>query len=254
MKKNIIDIHSHIIAGIDDGPKHLNIALDMIKRAESLGTKDIVATPHFRRGYFETPFNEVKMIANYLKSFVKAEGLNINVHYGQEVYFSERILDDLDKGLIGTINDSRYMLLEFPMRKIPKEAVDYIYELNLKGITPIIAHPERYLDVIKNPERLNELIDEGCLFQLNAGSIRGDFGRDVKKTSETLIKHSVYGFIGSDAHDNNRRRTGILDECREVFKKNRRIEEIFAENTEKLLKNEEIFFQGNRVKKRGFFK
>lgn len=253
MKENIIDIHSHIIAGIDDGPKYLNVALEMIKRAESLGTKDIVATPHFRRGYFETPFNEVKIIANYLKSLVKEEGLNINIHYGQEVYFSERILEDLEKGIIGTIDEGRYMLLEFPMRKIPKEAVDYIYEINLKGITPIIAHPERYLDVVKNPERLNELIEEGCLFQLNAGSIRGDFGRDIKKTSEILIKHGIYGFIGSDAHDNNRRKTGILEECKEVFKKNKNLEEIFMENTEKLLKNENIFFEGEKIKKRGFF-
>ena len=132
--------------------------------------------------------------------------------------------------------------------------VQYIYELRIRGIIPIIAHPERYSEVIRNPEVLNDFIEEGCLFQLNAGSIRGDFGKDSKKTAELLVKNGVYSFVGSDAHNNSFRRTGIKEECKEVFKRNIDLRKIFMENSIKLLNNEEIEFTGNLIKKkRGLF-
>lgn len=250
----MIDIHSHILPGIDDGSKKISITLDMIKRASLDGTTDIVATPHYRKGYFYVPYKEVKEIATNINKLVKEEGIDCNIHYGQEVYYSESIIEDLENGEIGTINGGQYMLVEFPMRRIPSEATDYMYELKLRGITPIIAHPERYSEVIKNPEILNSFIEEGCLFQLNAGSIRGDFGKDVKKTAEILIKNNIYAFIGSDAHNNSNRNTGIKEECQEVFKKNKELEDIFLENFNKLLNDEEIRFEGKMIKKKkGFF-
>ncbi|MGG7078805.1 tyrosine-protein phosphatase [Clostridium sardiniense] len=246
----MIDIHSHILPGIDDGPKKLEMSLDMIRRSYEEGTRDIVATPHFRRGCFDTPYSEVKKIVSYFNELVKGEELDINIHYGQEVYYSDRIIEDLEEDLIGTINGGQYMLVEFPMRKIPSEAVDYMYELRLRGITPIIAHPERYSEVIKNAEVLNPFIEEGCLFQLNAGSIRGFFGKDVKKTAEVLIKNSVYSFIGSDAHNNSSRNTGIKEEYKEVLKKNKDLEDIFLESSKRILNNEDIKFEGKMIKKK----
>lgn len=120
----MIDIHSHILPGIDDGSKSIKMSLDMIKNSYEEGTRDIVATPHFRRGCFETPSNEVKDIVKYFNGLLKEEGLDITIHYGQEVYYSDRIIEDLENGLIGTINGGRYLLIEFPMRKIPSEAID----------------------------------------------------------------------------------------------------------------------------------
>lgn len=249
----MIDIHSHILPGIDDGSKSIEMTLDMIKRAEREGLKNIVATPHFRRGCFEITYNEVKDLVLKINKLLESEGIDIKVHAGQEVYFSEKIIDDFEEGIIGTINDGKYMLIEFPMRKIPKEAADYMYELKLRGVTPIIAHPERYSEVISNVEVLNQFIDEGCLFQLNAGSVRGDFGKDVKKTAEKLIKYGVYSFIGSDAHNNKSRNTGILEESQEVFKKNSYLEEVFLDNSKKLLNNEDISYEGSKLKKKKFF-
>lgn len=248
----MIDIHSHILPGIDDGSKSLGMTFDMLKKAEEEGLKDIVATPHFRRGCFDEPYKEVKEIVQKINKFIKAEGININIHTGQEVYFSDRIIDDFEEGLIGTINDGKYMLVEFPMRKIPSDAADFMYELKLRGVTPIIAHPERYSEVIKNIEVLNDFINEGCLFQLNAGSIRGDFGKDVKKTAEKLIKFGAYAFIGSDAHNNKNRNTGILEEYQEVFNKNILLKEVFLENSEKLLRNEDIQHEGTKLRNKRF--
>lgn len=249
----MIDIHSHILPGIDDGSKSIEMTLDMLKRAEREGLENIVATPHFRRGCFEVTYNEVKDLVSKINKLLELEEIGVKVHVGQEVYFSERIIDDFEEGIIGTINDGKYMLLEFPMRKIPKEAADYMYELKLRGVTPIIAHPERYSEVISNVEVLNDFIDEGCLFQINAGSIRGDFGKDVKKTAEKLIKSGVYAFIGSDAHNNMGRNTGILEESQEVFKKNNYLEEVFLDNSKKLLNNEDIYYEGSKLKKKKFF-
>ncbi|MDO5040447.1 CpsB/CapC family capsule biosynthesis tyrosine phosphatase, partial [Clostridium sp.] len=116
-----------------------------------------------------------------------------------------------------------------------------------------IAHPERYSEVISNVEVLNDFIDEGCLFQLNAGSVRGDFGKDVKKTAEKLIKAGVYSFIGSDAHNNKSRNTGILEESQEVFKKNILLRSVFLENEVKLLNNEDINYEGSKLKRKKFF-
>lgn len=248
----MIDIHSHILPGIDDGSKSIKMTLEMLKKAEAEGIMNIVATPHFRRGCFDTPYSEITEIVKKINSFIKSEGVTINVIPGQEVYFSEKIIDDFESGVIGTINGGKYMLVEFSMRRIPKEALDYMYELKLRGITPIIAHPERYSDVIGNIEVLNQFIDEGCLLQLNAGSIRGDFGKTVKKTAEKLIKAGAYSFIGSDAHNNQNRNTGIVEELEEVFNKNILLKSVFLENEVKLINNEEIKYRGNKLKNKRF--
>ena len=122
----MIDIHSHILPGIDDGSKNINMTLQMIKMAEKSGTKDIVATPHFCRGYGETPYDEVKNLVGEFNKLAKGEGLDINIHYGQEVYYSEQIIDDYKSGLIGTINNSRYMLIELPMRSFDRDTLEVI--------------------------------------------------------------------------------------------------------------------------------
>ena len=169
----MIDIHSHILPGIDDGSKNINMTLHMIKMAVKSGTKDIVATPHFCRGYGETPYDEVKKLVKEFNKLAKGEGLDLNIHYGQEVYYSEQIIDDYKSGLIGTINDSRYMLIELPMRSFDSDTLEVIYELQVKGVIPILAHPERYRPIIEKPERINKFIKEGFLFQMNSGSIEG---------------------------------------------------------------------------------
>ncbi|MDB2116101.1 tyrosine-protein phosphatase [Clostridium paraputrificum] len=250
----MIDIHSHILPGIDDGAKNINMTLHMIKMAVESGTKDIVATPHFCRGYGETPYNEVKNLVGEFNKLSKGEGLDINIHYGQEVYYSEQIIDDYKSGLIGTINDSRYMLIELPMRSFDSDTLEVIYELQVKGVIPILAHPERYRPIIEKPDRINKFIKEGFLFQMNSGSIEGQFGNSVKKTAEILLDNNIYNFIGSDAHNDTNRCTGI-DRGIELAKKKSKInEELFRESGRRLLNNEDIEFIGEKVKeKKGIF-
>lgn len=246
----MIDIHSHIISGIDDGSKNTEMTIKMLEMAEESGTTDIVATPHFMRGRFEVTYKEVIDEVENLKKLAKENSININIYSGQEVYYSRNILEYYNQGMIGTINNTRYMLIEFPMLEFNiEEAINTLYELQIRGIVPIIAHPERYKKFIKNPSQINLLIKEGMLFQVNAGSINGDFGRDVKKTAIKYLNNNIYSFIGSDAHRDKGRNTDIKNvieilECNQI--------KSFINNGKAMLKNEEIEFRGIPIKEKKF--
>lgn len=247
----MIDIHSHVIPGIDDGAKNEEMAIEMLKMAEKCGTRKLVVTPHFMRGRFNYEYNEVTEEVNNLRKLAEENNIDIEIYKGQEIYYSERILKYFNDGIIGTINGSRYMLIEFPMLEFNmEEIVDNLYELQLKGITPIIAHPERYKPFIKKPSLINQFIKEGYLFQLNAGSLTGEFGKDVKKTAELYVENKIYNFVGSDAHRVERRNTD-LEEFLNIV--DRRYLRIIKSSSEDMLNNEEVEFLGNMIKEKKKF-
>ena len=152
--------------------------------------------------------------------------------------------------LIGTINNTKYMLIELPMLEFNlDEVINTIYELQIRGIVPIIAHPERYKPFIKKPSMINALIKEGMLFQMNAGSITGSFGKDVKKTAARYLEHNVYSFMGSDAHRDRGRDTDITEALKCLERSQRRA---FISNSEAMLENEDVAFRGTAVKEKKF--
>ena len=255
----MVDLHSHLIWSIDDGSKSKEMTTNMLKQAVRGGTTKLVLTPHYLQGYYEVQINEVKERANEVKELVKELGLDLEIYCGQEVYYSERILESYLNKKIGTINDSRYMLIEFNMRNFSiKEVVEVLYELQLRGIVPVIAHPERYYRFINKPSLINEFIKEGFLFQLNLGSITGDFGKDVRKTAEIFLKNKIYSFIGSDAHRDEKRNPDMSNGVEALKEMDRNYFNYFKDSGERLLKNEEILFLGSKVKERkgllGLFK
>lgn len=246
----MIDIHSHIINEIDDGSKNIEMTINMLKKAEQSGTTDIIATPHFMRGRFEVEYNEVVKKVEGLREIAKENNININIYAGQEVYYSKNILEYYNDKIIGTINNTKYMLIELPMLEFNiDEVINIIYELQIRGITPIIAHPERYKLFIKKPSMINSLIKEGMLFQLNAGSITGNFGKDVKKTATKYLENNIYSFIGSDAHRDIGRDTDIK-EALGILEINQR--RSFINNGKLMLKNEDVIFNGSLVKEKKF--
>ncbi|GKX67446.1 tyrosine-protein phosphatase [Inconstantimicrobium mannanitabidum] len=250
----MIDTHSHVLPGIDDGAKSVDITLEMLKHAEQDGVKKIVATPHYCLEYAEAPYQQVKDLTVQINNLCKQEGINIEIYHGQEVFFSEDIIEDYKSGIIGTINDSKYMLIEFPVTKFPKETFELLYELQLKGIVPIIAHPERYNTFIEKPSEINKFIDEGYLFQLDSGSIEGVFGSKVKKTAEIFTNHNIYNFIGSDAHNTRSRCMGLSGAMKIIEKKTKTNKESFIESADKMLKNKDVIFDGMKISdKKGIF-
>lgn len=250
----MIDIHSHILPNLDDGSTSFEMTLDMLRNAEKDGTNDIIATPHFCIGYGEATYFKVKQEVINLRQVLKKNNININVYHGQEVYFHNNILEFLDKGLIGTINDSKYMLVELPLNKIEDNVLDILYEVNIRGIKVILAHPERYIEFISNHTKINKFIDEGILFQLNSGSILGKFGRDIQKTAKVFLKSSVYNFIGSDAHNNRNRTTGLSESIRLINKVTPSYERVFEESGKLVINNGDINFNGEKItKNKSFF-
>lgn len=246
----MVDIHSHIIYDIDDGSKDRQMTIQMLKTAVDTGTKKIIATPHYYRGRFMESIDIVKRRVNELKAIARENEIEIDIYSGQEVYFTGSLLDDLSEGVIGTLNDSRYMLIEFNMAELDEEIFDVLYELKIKGIVPIIAHPERYKVFIDDITRINEFIDEGCLFQLNVSSINGLLGKDAKKVAEILLENNIYSFMASDAHSDGRRDTDMKKYKDLIEKINPDFIEKSSINGEKLINNEEIIFCGNRIQKK----
>lgn len=246
----MIDIHSHIIPGIDDGSKSMEMTLEMLRNAEKSGTKKIVATPHYLMEYGEATITEVKDHVQKINSIVNDEGINIEVYAGQEVYFTHKIINDYLEGNIGTINDSRYMLIELSMRSQEQDVFDTLYELQVRNIIPIIAHPERYKYIINKPSTINNFINEGYLFQMNAGSLQGIFGESIRKTAEILVSNGIYNFIGSDAHNTTSRSVGISDAVDLADVKNKISSELFRESSRRLILNEDIEFCGQKVKEK----
>ena len=247
------DIHSHILFDIDDGSKNLDMTLDMIKNAVKDGTKKIVATPHYCINYAEVPFYEVVKRVENLRQIIKENQIDIELFYGQEVYMSKYIVEQYNENKIGTINDTKYMLVELPLREIENDTLDMIYELQIKGIKIILAHPERYVPVINNPYIINDYVKEGLFFQMNAGSICGQFGKKVEKTADILLKNNIYSFIGSDAHDNIKRTTGLSKAINTIDKKKYIDTKLFFENAENMLRDKEVQHPSIIVPKKKYF-
>jgi protein-tyrosine phosphatase len=250
----MIDLHCHIVPGIDDGPDTLEASLRMMRIAEEDGIKTIIATPHYYRGRFEAEAQRVKALIEELKLSAEKENIGVDIIQGNEVLLDREIIRLYKEGEISTLGDSRYLLIEFPFEGPPDYALDMIYELRLLGIVPIIAHPERYVSFIKKTSLLNEYIREGCLLQLNGGSLSGFFGGAVQRTSETLLRHGAISFIGSDAHT-PRSRTPELKKSFDIIGKNYgKYKEKLINNVEKLAKNHEIVTSSEEIKvKRSIF-
>ena len=253
----MIDIHTHIIPEIDDGAKNEGISLKMLDMAEKSGTKKIILTPHYFRGRYMESLVHVKRRAEHVKKIAKYHDINIEIYAGQEIYFTPSLLEDLRDGEIGTLNDTRYMLIELDMAEIEECTLDVLYELKIKGIIPIIAHPERYLQFQAKPSMINDFIEEGCLFQLNAGSIGGILGEASRKLAKLYLENGIYNFIGSDAHSDGRRSTDIQQFVREIEKISPGFIQKTIVDSEKLLADEDIRFTGKKIerkkKKKGLF-
>lgn len=237
-----IDIHSHILYGIDDGSKNQEESIELLKQHAIMGATDVILTPHYiENSKYETNNKEKLKILETLKE--EAEKLNMNLYLGNEVFVNNNLEELILNGEIRTLNNTRYLLIELPMANEIKNLKEIIYELKIKGIIPIIAHPERYEFVQKNPKKIKELLEEGALFQSNYGSILGIYGNPAKKTIKKLLKYKYISFLGTDIHYPNSR---IFKEIDIAVKKIKKItgEEGFQKlslfNPQKILNDEEI--------------
>src|SRR5699024_3168197 len=141
-----------------------------------------------------------KIALENLKRELNKRDLDLGVFLGNEVYISMDIMENIFKGTLSTLNNTRYLLLEFSMYDIPLYIESLLYEMQLQGIVPIIAHPERNAKIIGDPNILYNFIENGALAQLNIPSIEGKYGSRVKETAEILLTHGMVHFLGTDTH------------------------------------------------------
>ncbi len=237
----MIDIHSHIIPNVDDGARSVEETFNILKEAQEAGFTDVILTSHFLLNYYETNAQELIFWKEKLQEVLKKQGTKINLHSGMEIYITNQMEELLENKKILTLANSRYMLIELPLATNVKYFDYVVYYLEAKGIKPIIAHPERYKCVQKDPDIVEEYIEKGCLIQCNYGSIVNLYGREAEKTIKTILKKNQVHFLGSDVHRENGTYLIILDAIKKIRKiiGENKINELTTINPKKILQNEE---------------
>lgn len=203
----MIDIHTHILPDIDDGAESYKEAAAIVKESHRQGIRKMVATPHYIENDYQFSRSDLTSRIEKLQTELQAGDINVDIMPGAEVAISYDLGHKIDENKIISLNNSRYILLEFPFFEFPEYAEEVIYDMKVMNYFPIIAHPERYVYVRSNIDKLYHLITKGHVYaQLNIGSLLGKFGVRVKRTAVKLIKNNLIHFIASDVHSNSHRR------------------------------------------------
>ena len=196
------DIHCHILYGVDDGSDCLSESVEMARIAYESGTRMIIATPHANiPGTDGNPWNaEAEALLVNLNLKLKSEGIGLTVCPGQEVFAFGNLEKKISDKEVISLNGSRYLLLEFDFEEQGDYLLDRCGELIQLGLTPVVAHPERYRALQEDMDVAYDLKEMGCLFQLNKGSLFGSFGEDARETAHRFLGETLADFIASDAH------------------------------------------------------
>jgi len=202
----MIDLHAHILPGLDDGAKDLDEAVRMCLVAARDGITTIVATPHVPNGTYNTTPDVIFDGVRTLNAEIERGKIPLEVLPGADIHVHEH-LDSLVKNReVLTVNDNmRYVMVEFPRHVIPPRYIEWMFHLTLAGFTPILTHPERNTAVHGKTDIVRNWVEKGGLVQLTAMSLTGDFGPEIRKCSEELLKYQLVHVIASDAHSAKRR-------------------------------------------------
>ena len=206
----MIDIHCHLLYGVDDGPDTIEESIKMLKIAEEQGVTDIILTPHYRRGMFK--YDKEQILKNKKELDKYAEEIGICLHLGTEFHVNGNILEYLENGRCLTLADSEYVLTEYEYETEYSYIFKMTQELLRHGYIPVIAHVERYRCLVKEPKHLDELQEIGAWVQMNAGAIIGEDGWGVKNFCKKVLKNGWVDVVGSDSHD-IKKRACYLEDC-----------------------------------------
>lgn len=214
--EGIIDIHCHIIPGVDDGVETFEECRKLLQMEYEQGVRTIVATPHFRRQMFECPIGKIK--EQYEKAKVLAKEVGIELVLGCEYHADSAMIENLKSKLCSTIGETKYVLVEFSETSKFSFIREKVYELICNGYKPIVAHAERYMTLLDDMGKIEELTELGVKIQLNAESIIGLEGRKIKKFCKNMMKDNYMYVVGSDSHD-IRRRPPYMRRCATYIEK-----------------------------------
>ena len=243
----MIDIHSHIIFDVDDGPKTLEDSRRLLEESYRQGVRTIISTSHRRKGMFETP--EEKIAANFkqVQEVAKQVADDLTVLYGAEIYYTSDILKKLEEGTFPSLGGTKYVLIEFSMNTPYKDIHSALGNVIRLGMIPVVAHIERYHCLENDEDRVSELINMGCYMQVNSSNVLkpklfGDRYKFMKKRVQFFLERDLVHFVASDMHNLDDRPPYMQKAYQIVAKKYgaERAEELFKTNQEILLSNEFI--------------
>lgn len=243
----MIDLHCHILPGIDDGPKTMEESLEMAKKAVEDGIFQIVCTPHYTLRYPNTRSIIVPQVQQ-LQHELNKQNLPVTLFAGQEVHLTGKLMHQIETNKIQLIDPkNHYFLLEFPRHEVPFYALTLIEKVIRKGMTPIIVHPECNLGFIRDPNKLIPFIELGALTQLTAPSILGVYGKGIQKIARKMLDHDLIHTLASDAH-RRQDRDFYLKESYAFIEQTIgaiKVQELQT-NAEKILKGEQIVAKSHR--------
>lgn len=194
-----VDIHSHLLPAIDDGAKNSDNSLQLLKNMQPLGIKKWIATPHIITNVWDNNTNTINEALDVLKSYLSENNIEFEIHAAAEYMMDHYFLENLNSEKLLVLKD-QMVLVEMSYINPPLQLFDILYELQLQGYTPVLAHPERYQFYHNQTDKFEKLKKAGCLFQANLASTVGYYGKGVSTCLDELLKRDLIDFVGSDTH------------------------------------------------------
>lgn len=234
----MIDIHTHILPGVDDGAKTMDDSVQMIRQAMDAGVTAICATPHVLNQVTPDLGCRINRSFQLLRTKARENGLNVELMLGSEIYLRPDVISLRSHSFFSLNRTGRYVLIELPLGEIPVGTDRLVYDLRLEDITPVIAHPERSLTRKNQMQEIEGLVGQGALMQVNAGSLLDHFGRLCRKMTESLLDLGLVHVVASDAHDARSRSMFALSQAyRKIvrFLGENEGQRLFVHNPERIL-------------------
>ncbi|AFQ45997.1 tyrosine-protein phosphatase [Desulfosporosinus meridiei] len=259
----MIDTHNHILPGLDDGAKTMTHSLGIVRQLFYSGFQTLIVTPHVMEGSGFLSPEEILAAVELLRKHVAEAEIPVEILPGAENYICPDLGKWAREGKLMTLgNTGKYLLLELPMLEIPQYTEQVFFDLQVQGLTPVLAHPERNKGLIERPEYLVDWANKGVLFQLNLRSLSGRYGPQAEELAERMLRSGLIHFIGSDAHRTSQEDGVYLQALRSVkeIAREEGVREVTLENPQAILTGEglvgerEYFLQQpNKKKKRKFW-
>jgi protein-tyrosine phosphatase len=237
-----VDIHCHIVPHIDDGARSSTQALRMIDIAYKNGIRAMIATPHYEVGKYDNNIDEIQKQFSKIKDLALKKYRDFKLYLGNEIFYSYGVVNNLEEGKIFTLADSKYVLVEFSPNDKYKYISESLYELVNNGYIPVLAHAERYEEVIEDIDNVERLVDAGVYIQINAHTIAGKYGHGIRRRVMKMIKNDLVHFIGTDTHSDGHR-SPDLEECIKYLNKKtdeETVVRLLSTNPQKIIAKEYI--------------
>lgn len=253
----MIDLHCHILPGVDDGSPDIETSLRLAKVAVEQGITHMLLTPHDMDGEYLNHKSDVIEKTKAFQTALDQNQISLSVYPGQEVHITGELLQAINRDdILFADEGNRYLILELPHNEVPEYTNKMLFSLQSRGITPVLVHPERNQGFIQNPKQLYEFVNQGCLTQLTASSYVGVFGEHVQQFTEQIVDAGLGFVFASDAHNlkgRNFKMTQAFEKLEKV--KGVRFAEKYKENAKSIINGDDVIYgeihhiQGKKRKK-----